>query len=494
MLTRSARHWINIERRRLPVALFTLVVCLLSAALGHVVANGIISARAWFVGGLTIVSLHVISRYLPALVSQLTHWNVAKLLWLLLLLSSLTFRVRSSLDVVANPFDRAALLRIGLVGSAALILVLVTLAGKNDLLSPLVSGPFALLTIFGLTNIASTAWSSYPAWTLYRSIEYFVDASAAAYVAYYAKNLEKIREIFNWSWLLISTILISVILGALYAPERAIVRGLGVIGFSLEGVFPAVARNSVGQFASIIVLVSFVRLLSRNDQKLLNITLLLLSLVLLIIAQTRSAILPVLVAVPLLLILTRHWRTLLILAVVAMAIILLSSTGNVLEDYLRRGQQDDQIASLTGRVDWWQLGIHAWKDRPFSGFGAFTAGRFIVGREFSETLSSTHSTYVEVLLGTSFWGLIPLLALIATIWGSLIAEQFRLTRHANADALRLSLNSEAIAVMCVLTVRSFFSVPMIWHFPFDFLLIVIYVSYLRRRRTADNPPPIGSSQ
>jgi O-antigen ligase len=93
------------------------------------------------------------------------------------------------------------------------------------------------------------------------------------------------------------------------------------------------------------------------------------------------------------------------------------------------------------------------------------------------TTSTLHNTYLEVLIGTSIWGLVPVVAALVRTWMILMGA----LRHAWSTPLERQLAVEAIAVLGVITVRSFFSSGLIGHPDLVFLSIVAYAELLRRR-------------
>ena len=90
-----------------------------------------------------------------------------------------------------------------------------------------------------------------------------------------------------------------------------------------------------------------------------------------------------------------------------------------------------------------------------------------------------HSDYLEVIVGTGIWGLIPLLAALGAAWWFLLNYI-----RDPADPGEPQLAHEGLAILALLTFRSFSNNMMTIHPPLPFLAIVGYGEFLRRRRTA----------
>jgi O-antigen ligase len=175
--------------------------------------------------------------------------------------------------------------------------------------------------------------------------------------------------------------------------------------------------------------------------------------------------------------------TLWVSAIIASLLILASRAGDLLGAYFLRGQTPELFASLSGRVDWWEAGWQAFMTSPLTGLGAYTA-RFAVLAKIGESETSTiHNTYLEVLVGTSFWGLVPVLVALIATWWILIG----CVRNYPRNSCERQMALEAAAVLAVVSVRSLFTTHLIAHPSLSFLLLVGYAEFLRRHRSQRRP-------
>ncbi len=219
------------------------VVVALGALGGLVGALLVTSPRLLVVGLLSAVAVAVLASMLSRLPRLLDreirlHWWQTALF--LTFASGLVLRVRSTATASADPIDSAGAFRVALVALAACCAIGVCVVRQIDIFATLSRGVFLPMVAFNVVNILSTAWSVYPLWTLYRSVEFAVDTLVVAAIAAYFGNAFEFRRVFNCAWLLGWLVLLSVGIGAVVAPGRAFLHHLGTIGISIQGVFPAV--------------------------------------------------------------------------------------------------------------------------------------------------------------------------------------------------------------------------------------------------------------
>jgi O-antigen ligase len=341
------------------------------------------------------------------------------------------------------------------------------------------------LAAYVLVSVASTTWSAYPAWTLYRSLEYGVDVALLAAILATVGSAEAYHTLFDWTWALYVLLVSSIWVGVLVWPGEALQPSPGLIGTALTGVLPAIPANTVGELGAVVAVVALARLLLTSgdpSNRTFYSLLLLVGLVTLVLSQTRSATAGFLLGAGLLLFLAKK-TTLWVSAIIASLVILASRAGDLLGAYFLRGQTPELFTSLSGRVDWWESGWQEFTKSPLTGLGAYTARFEVLAKIGASETSTIHNTYMEVLVGTSFWGLAPvLIALIATWW--ILIGCVR-NHPPNSCERRMAL--EAAAVLAVVSVRSLFTSHLIAHPSLSFLLLVGYAEFLRRRRRQLRP-------
>lgn len=405
-------------------------------------------------------------------------------IWLLLFLSGLVFRLRDSNEINDNPVDAWAMYRLTLEMVVAFVLAVRLLDGRTPWLRALFQGLSGVLAVYLFVCFASVIWSVKPAWTLVKSAEYTLDLAVLAAVLVSVKSSEEYERFLNWTWALLGMLLGTVWLGAIVDPADALEKGqvLGPLGYQLKGVSPALSSNSIGEFSAILAIITLSRLvLHRCEQSDRGWYRLLLvgSLITLVFSQARSALAGFLLGTLVLLFLSRRFLLTALLGFAGAVVFTLTNSAQYVWSFLLRGQQQQQFESLSSRMEWWQFAWHQFLRHPWTGYGAFAGGRFVVmaGLQLPGT-PDVHSVYVETLVDSSLWGLIPLIMTLLAVWFYLL----RSIRHSRVLYSESCLAIELTAVLSVLSVKSVFNSNLISHPALSFLAVLGFAELMRRRQ------------
>lgn len=440
----------------------------LATALSLLGVLGILLTPAMFSEGLEkIISL----------VKSLRWWHG---LWLILFLSELSFRSRGDRSISQEVVDSSAAFRIALVSITALVLAVRLALRQTSWLSSLCRGLVGTVGIYALICLISTLWSVYPSWTLYKSLEYLCDVCLLAATLVTIRSVASYKTFLDWTWTLYTLLLLSVWLGALLWPQEAFQQNRGLFGHELYGVFPLVSSNSVGEFGAILAVIALSRLLLRSGQggsRIFYSLGVVAALATVVVAQGRSAVTGLLLALPLVLFFSKRVGAATLIVGAGLSLFLLGG-AELFSTYFMRGQDAELFRSLSGRVPYWEFSWHELMKRPWTGYGAFT-DRFVILAKLGEgDTSSVHNTYVAVLVGTSFWGVIPIVVALIGVWWLLIRTLQRFPYRSTEYRLAV----EALAVLAIVTVRSFFTINLVWHVSAQFLVILGYAEFLRRQQ------------
>lgn len=410
-------------------------------------------------------------------IKSLTWWQI---LWLLLFVSGLVFRDRDLHAVETEPLDGSAMFRIALVCITAVVLLFRLSLRKTNWLQYLARGLTGILGSYCLVCLASCLWSVYPAWSGYKSLEFLVDVIALAAVVATAVSVETYKSLFDLTWFLVGLLLASVWLGVLIWPQDALVAGDGIIGVMLSGVMPDVSPNSVGELGAILGVVASCRLLRSSNNKSTGICyafLLIAALVTMGLAQGRSAILGFAVGILLIFVFYGRVAVAVVLGFIGAVVVSLGSVWETLLAFMSRGENEQNLYSLSDRVNWWSLAWPKILEHPFTGYGAFAGAKFLVMAQ-NKIDAGIHSDWVEILVGTGVLGFVLGMLVLAGTWWHLIGS----IRHSLLRHLEHQMAIEAIGVLGVISIRSIFSPDLFWHPPIVFFAIVGYAEFSRLRR------------
>lgn len=419
-----------------------------------------------------ILAIPQAARNAISLRGKLNGWHI---LWLLSYTSALVFRVREIEASRATPLDSWSALRIA-PELIILLALMVCLAGRRtDWVGSLSRGLLGVLAAYCLWSAISTTWSVYPLWTLFKAGEYLLDVSLVAAIVTAIHSAEDYKTFFDWTWTLFGVELVWVWTQVMLWPQDALEDG------RLRGVFPATAYNAVGEIGAVLAIIALCRLLPvspRRSNRAWYTYLFLFGLASMLMSQTRNAMAGFVLAFVLVLWLSGRKRGALF-TLAGTALLASTGLGAMLWAFLKRGQNEDSFASLTGRLDWWVYAWHQFLQHPFTGLGAYAGGKFAVLEKLGFNASSTHSDYIELLVGGGIPGLVLFFVALAGTWLLL----FRYWGDRTFSSMEHQLCLESLGVLSVITVHSFFNVELTWHSPMFFLSILGYAEFLRRRRT-----------
>lgn len=412
---------------------------------------------------------------------QLTWWHW---LWLILVASNFVFRTRDIGTVEQNPLDLAAAYRISMVGITAFLLSVRLVLRRPAWIGSLFRGLIGVMAVFALVCVLSTVWSFNPPWTLYKSLEYMVDLCLLAAILATVRSTESYETLLNWTWVICGLLVAVAWIEAPIWPEEALEGAGGYMGgplrFRLSGVYPGQGFNMLGTYGAILATIAICRLLPAAGHKFDRawyLTLLWFGAVTMVFAQTRSAIGGFVVGVLLVFFFTKRIRLGVALAVASVVVLAATGGSHVVMDFLQRGQSQEQLASLSGRLEWWGVAWEAFKQHPLTGYGAFTSGLSIFPKLGVKEVTPLHSDYVETLVGIGLWGPLFIITGLIGTWWVLV----RYVRRFPSMTLEHQLAVEAIAVLGVLTVRTGVMGVIMSQPPIQYFAILGYAEYLRRR-------------
>lgn len=417
-------------------------------------------------------------------IKSFSWWQAA---WFLFFLSALVFRVRDEQDIHSSALDGWAIYRIGLDFIVGAIVVKRSLSGKIPTLRFLFCGLIGIMAMYPLLGVLSTTWSAAPSFTLFRSSEYLLDLALIGALVATFKTVEDYETFANWTWILLGALVVSAWVGAVLDPADAWMEGYsyGPLRIRLEGVYPILDANSIGEYCAILASISLCRILDDPDHKYDRAWYRLLftgTIITLIFTQTRAAVAAFVVALILLFVFTRRILLGTVLgittAVGASVVLLFTNFGNTLTSYFLRGQTVTEAEGMSGRADMWQFAIHKITERPWTGYGGYAGGRFVVLPGLGMPgKSDVLNTLVESFIDLGIIGVVVLVVVFVGIWWNL----FRASRSSSVSARERHFAVELLLAMSIVTTRSFVAGNITSHAALGFLTILGGAEFFRQR-------------
>jgi O-antigen ligase len=500
VLDRTEEHSLDLRRRN-PlwlILLFVLVgfsIAVLVSLLAGSKPYGVLLAAGGIVVGIPVVALTI--QAVPQglakarLLSQ--NWTWWHPLWFLIFFSMLVFRIRDVGAAKANPLDAWAMTRVLPEAFVALSLIIRLLLKKPNWMRALFTGIPGAMAVYCLVCVASSAWSVNASWTAYKSLEFLADVSLLAAIVASADSSLTYQNLLDWTLTFYGLSLLGVWINLPIWPNEA------MDGGRLTGVVPVEASNSVGTSGAVLALVAICRLMpifGRAKNHAWYFFLLIFGLVSMVLSGTRNSEGAFIFGVGLIVLFSPRWRrialvgTVLSLPVLAVATLLSDhlwkKVWDVAASFAQRDQSSGAFDSLSGRTAWWAYGMDQLMHHPLTGLGAYAAGRFaVLGKLGVGAAAMMHSDWIEVAIGTSFWGIIPFAGALIAAWYFLI-RCIRSNAYA-PDQRQLAL--EFFALLGMLTLHSFFNDELSWHCPLLYFAILGYAEFVRVQGKAEPEHP-----
>lgn len=397
-----------------------------------------------------------------------TSWGKLRLIWIIVFVAGLVFVGRDAATARDEMIGLGQIHRIVCIFALAIILLHFFL--KNPSIP--FKSTFFFLTLFSFWQIITSFWSTFPAWTLYRSVEYLIIVWITAYCAASLRDVSLFVKWIDFVWICVGLLVFTVWLSLIIAPDIARGPSKGILSFSLMGAYPRINSNSVSMFGGILGIISFVRMRSSSENKWKF--LFLISIATMILSQGRSGMgafaLGILVAIMLM----RQVRFLLMLFILASIMITFYAFDELFWDYLLRGQTEAQFWLFSGRINVWDYTYHKFIiDQPLAGFGAYAAGRFLALEDYLGW-SSLHSTWIESFIGNGIPATIFFALIVIYAW--IILVKYCLVNYGNEHN---SYFIEIASVFTALIFRSVFTTQFMMHNDFVFFLIMGTVFYIK---------------
>ncbi|HHJ14469.1 MAG TPA: O-antigen ligase family protein [Gammaproteobacteria bacterium] len=359
----------------------------------------------------TIVILAMISSVKPVnewLVS-VRRWPVATFLISLLFLSLF---LTSSTQLNTSPGTELGIvrkIRVGLLISVFFIVLFSILLNRLGRLR--LTSPMAAMLLYALYAMLSALYSTHPSLTAWKGFEVLVDVMVFVYLASYLKDYASIRDLLNIVYIIVLYLVVSALVGGVFAPGLAYVRqtgGSGSMAWEYWGIFPSIHPNSLAQFGAIIGVIAMIHLLyaKRAIERNMSFLILAIGLAGMLLSHSRTSLIGfVLASAVIFMFGKRKGIGLAILFVGAIAVVI-SDFDTLVKMYVMRGQSEEVFARMSGRTEYWPRVIEAFLISPFIGHGYYSGHRFGVfeGKLMLNT-SSVDNTYLEVLVDLGILGM-----------------------------------------------------------------------------------------
>jgi hypothetical protein len=392
-----------------------------------------------------------------------THQLMAIVSLYLLVLSTLTFRVRGTDALEADPLDLAGSFRIGCLGGAVALACASMLLHRISV-RDVPPSVWAYVAYVGVVPLgAANAVSAGLVMFKWAELVAFLIVWFAITNAFRGDPTVAIRHL----GIILGMLVASVLFGVLTNPNEALEPSASVLPVQLQGLNPVISKNDVGLLGLIVILYGLGR--TRISPGLIAG-----GGALIVAAQYRTGYVCALAMVVVFLVMRRQAAARIVLAGMVLLLPLAATSGPAQELWLR-GENPELVSSLTGRTGWWAAAIEATERSPLTGLGLTSGVRYEIFRgSDAASVSTLHSTWIEAYTGVGLIGA----ALLAV---ALALASFSSWRRARWDGYLFP-----VLAMTLLVVRSLTSTTIeLGGLQLMLFLLVASASRLRPARPRD---------
>ena len=307
-------------------------------------------------------------------------------------------------------------------------------------------GPSRLLMAYGFIAALASIFNPEPLWSLYWSIVFLATMFAAWNFLDRTDPLGAARQMLQVTWA--ATFIVAAIIG--YQAQGSIFGSVHASHGVYADLHGLTRTSGVARWAAVPGLVCLVRAYNTRRIVFIPIYLGIASVAFYIVyrMQSRGAVLGAVAALAFaFLVGSRLRRYALPFAVLATVVILILETPAVvssqIDEYLHRGQSEEEFHNMTGRTRAYANGMASFEEAPLFGRGQW-ADRLVINEH-------VHNSYLQALMNAGIVGGIPYFASWGAGWLLFFRLQKRRARLSEEDQLCLL---EAGTVMMFFTVRA----------------------------------------
>lgn len=303
------------------------------------------------------------------------------------------------------------IISIGLSGIATLFLF------NTKFRTPNLKFPFALLLTFAVLGVMTAPIALFPPLYAFKAASLIIAVLVAVMSI---KSLVETKDpalLFNIMYIYFILLSFLAVLGGIVSPETTHSPNKGVFSFMLKG-WPSLNSNSLSYVTAVVFVVSLHRIFSVPELRLrfLYGSACTVGAIGLLLAQGRTSLIAAAIAVLFLSRFSKDMHSIRFVMLIALGagtavFLLFGSVGDwtgVVEDYLRRGVDDESLSTLSGRTEAWKLSWELFLEKPIFGYGFYASGK---------ELLAPHNAAFTILLNGGAIGFIPwLAAIIGGMW------------------------------------------------------------------------------
>lgn len=403
--------------------------------------------------------------------------------------SLILFKTRDFEEAVANPLSATNLHKvIAVVFAIGYFSIHLLMRGIPRRVSQFQAGYLVYIAL-GITS--SLIYSQEKIYSIWKILEVSSVLLLSLYVSSTClKRPSASNDFYEICLAFLKFLMVVTAIGALIYPSEAFrsplsegslaVYGTPLLPYQLFGTLIQLNPNSLGAISAILLFV-YARRFVDGSRRLSVVTWMLLSTAFIILSQSRTAFAGLLAAFAVTVYADRNQRAITKIFLALVGILSIASISGLLVQFLTRGVDLERLATLSGRMVWWEVAIREYLNADalakLIGMGFVSASRTILSEKLDQGGAATlHSDYIDALVSTGAIGVLTL---------SLIMFTLLINAYKQVKSSRSVIAIEMLGIVVILFIRSFTGTTVATHNMFLVLIfsIAVYLQVSARQKT-----------
>jgi O-antigen ligase len=313
---------------------------------------------------------------------------------------------------------------------------------------------------YAIIAMATSAYSPDRLITLWKGFEVFVHVSMAFALSAKIKKTDDLKYALDMLCLVLLFFIINLSISGILFSEEAFHTYMFAeysfqTHFALTGVFPKIHPNSSSQIGAMFALigVSYLMINEIGRRRQNAIICLIFGVTIMLLGHARTSNIAFFLVLAFIILssgkIKNKWIFVFFVFAFFSLALLMNELMEVVYAYLRRGQTQDELLSLTGRTYMWQMAIKDFLKEPWIGYGYYSASKEISSRIITGG-SNIDNTYLNVLIGG---GVILAFPLILSAIHTLISL-WKTKKKTNSSTKRI-IWTQTTGIFLLIFIRSF---------------------------------------
>lgn len=381
--------------------------------------------------------------------------------------------------------------RVITVGLAAVMAIFYIVQKGDKGINELFKGSLLLLFIYTLLAFFTVVFSQLKSMTLFKSFEFSIICIIGALVLAEYNRSSTVKTFIHGIFIIyiiscISALLETIIFGN--AHNRMLVVGeTPLLSAMMHSSYPPMVGNALGflgALAAMYCIYLFDRTKITFTSKTIALTLFFISVTVLFLSYTRSAMVFFIISLLIYFLFEKRYGRFFAILFIGISLLAVPSIQNKVIAHMKRGATDEQLASFSGRTEFWENVFSRDPAQLLVGEGFATGTLFQnYGKQGGTQIyevRNAHNSIAEIVMSSGFLGLSVWLLLLLRIFRQLLFIRRHLKYQKNQELIHFNNFIFSVFILSALRTNSNSSFVYMDYFIFTLLVLIVYTESMKR--------------